>query len=334
MDKDDHFKLLDSLGCCSQDQLFDSNNFKEELALINSTEIESEVQYDSNSTEDKQLKDANSKKTELENMLMKNIGNAFFEDQLYSLENLKENEENKIENIIQYLNKILGSEEKYFSRKQTLFSKLISSYCINKKSINKLDFTYDPILQQYSLMPNFTLKSIPGLKPLSTWPISLGDLWDKLKTIKVEELFNQPILESFKEDFFNEANKQIFNYDNSNDIPNLTKAICCFLCILILFGDFYPLFKAIIHLKTNLKNKNSLDETIIKDKENPLFLKIKDLINNLKENDFNLYPIMRNYSIVDYFTINKSSLYSQTKSTFINSCCCCTDGTYIYIFMS
>ena len=334
MDKDDHFKLLDSLCCCSQDQLFDSSNFKEELTLINSNEIEAENQSDSSSNENKQLKDGNSKQSDLENLLMQRISNAFLDEQIYTQENLRENEDNKIEYIMQYLNKILGSEEKYFSRKLNLFSKMMSSYYINKKSINKLDFSYDPLLQQYALMPNLSLKSLPGLKPLSNWPISLGDLWDKLKEIKLEELFNQPILDSFKEDFYTEGIKQIFNFDKVNDIENLTKAICCFLCILILFGDFLPLFKGIVSLKTNLKNKNSLDISLIKDKENALFLKIKDLYNILTENDFNLYPLMRNYSLVDYFTINKSSLYSQTKSTFFNSCCICTDSTYLYIFMS
>ena len=334
MDKDEHFKLLDSLCCCSQDQLFDSPSFKEELTLINSSENEADNQSDSIWRDNKHLKDSNSKQPDLENMQLQKINNAFLEEQIYSQENLRKNEESKIEYIIQYLNKILGSEEKFFSRKVNLFSKMLTSYYINKKSINKLDFNYEPLLLQYSLKPNLSLKSLPGMKPLSNWPISLGDLWEKLKTIQLEELFNQPILESFKEDFYSEGLKQIYNFDNSNDISNLTKAICCFLCVLVLFGDFIPLFKGIINLKTNLKNKNSLDESIFKDEENPLILKIKDLYNILKENDFNLYPIMRNYSLVDYFTVNKSSLYSQTKSTFYNSCCSCTDGTYLYIFMS
>ena len=153
------------------------------------------------------------------------------EDQAYSQENLRENEENKIEFIIQYLNKIIGTQEKYFSRKLNLYSKIISSYYTNIKSINKLEFNYDPLAQKYALMPNFSIKSLPGLKPLSTWPISLGDLWDKLKTINLEELFNQPILDSFKEEFFTEGLKKIYDFDNSNDISNLSKAICCFLCV-------------------------------------------------------------------------------------------------------
>ena len=183
-------------------------------------------------------------------------------------------------------------------------------------------------------MPNFSIKSLPGLKPLSTWPISLGDLWDKLKTVNLEELFNQPILDSFKEEFYTEGIKKIYYFDKQNDISNLSTAICCFLCVLLLFGDYILLFKGIINLKINIKNKNSLDDSIFKDEQNLLLLKIKDLFVFLEENDFNLYPIMRNYSIVDYFLINKSFLFSQTKSNFCNSCCCCSDGTYLYIFMS
>ena len=335
MDKDEHFKsILDNLCCCSLDQFFDSEKFKEELILINSNEVNQDIQSDSYSLENNQLKDSNSKQSDLEKMAILKNYSAFLEEQIYSQETLRENEEKKIEFIIQYLNKIIGSEEKYFSRKLNLFSKVISSYYTNKKSINKLEFNYEPLLIEYSLMPNFSLNSLPGLKPLSNWPISLGDLWDKLKIIKLEELFNQPIEEKFKEEFYNEAIQQITNFDNSNDIDNLSKAISCFLCILILFGDYLLLFKGIINLKINIKNKKSLDESIFKDKENPLILKIQDLYKFLGENDFNLYPIMRNYSLVDYFTINKSFLYSQTKSTYYNSCCCCTDGTYIYIFMS
>ena len=334
MDKDEHFKLLDSLCWCSLDQLFDSSNFKEELILLNSNEIDLDNQSDLNLHETNQLKDANLKPTDLEKLInLKNHPN-FLDELIYSHENLRENEQKHLELIILYLNKIIGSEEKYFSRKLNLFSKMICSYYTSKKSINKLEFNYEPLIQQYSLMPNFSLKSVPGLKPLSTWPISLGDLWNKLKTIKLEELFNQPILESFKEEFYSEGIKQIINFDNSNDIPNLSKAICCFLCILILFGDYLLLFKGIITLRTTIKNKNKLDESVFTDKDNPLFLKINELLKILEENDFNLYPIMRNYSIVDYFSVNKSFLYIQTKSTFFNSCSCCTDGTYLYILMN
>ena len=64
MDKDDHFKLLDNLCCCSIDQLFDSSKFKEEINLINSNEIEADIQADS-SNENNQLKDTNLKQSDL-----------------------------------------------------------------------------------------------------------------------------------------------------------------------------------------------------------------------------------------------------------------------------
>ena len=43
---------------------------------------------------------------------------------------------------------------------------------------------------------------------------------------------------------------------------------------------------------------------------------------------------MRTYSIVDYFTISKSTIYYFVKNSFLNSSCSCTDGTYIYFYMS
>ena len=65
MDKDDHFRLFDTLACCSYDQLFDPTNFKEELALINSGEIDQE-QSDSELKENSQMKDPNSKQSFLD----------------------------------------------------------------------------------------------------------------------------------------------------------------------------------------------------------------------------------------------------------------------------
>ena len=331
MDKDEHFKLFDTLACCLFEQLFSSSKYKEELALVNSSEVDQE-QPDSSSKDNQRVKDSNSKQPYLE-MKNKNFS-ELLEDQFYSQEILRESEDNKYEYIIQYLSKIFGSEEKYFWRKINLFSDLASTYYSSIKSINKLSFNFEPFQYKYALMANFSVNSLPGMKPTSNWPISLGDLWEKLKTIKLEELFNQPIEDSFKENFYKEAIQQITNFDNSNDIQNLTRAICCFLCVLILFGDFLLLFKGIIFLKTNIKNKDNLDQAILNNEQNPLNLRLKDLLNYFKENDSNIYPIMRAYSIVDYFTISKCLIYYYVKSSFLNSCCSCTDGTYIYFYLS
>ena len=331
MDKDEHFKLFDTLACCLYDSLFSSSKYREELSLINSSEVDQD-QSDSASRDNQAMKDSNSKQPFLDKK-NKNYS-ELLEDQFYSQEILRENEENKYEYIIQYLSKIFGTEEKYFGRKINLFSNLVSTYYSSIKSINKLSFNFEPLQYKYALMPNFSINALPGMKPSSNWPISLEDLWNKLKSINLEELFNQPIEESYKENFYKEAIEQITIFDNSNDIPNLTRAICCFLCVLVLFGDFLLLFKGIIFIKTNIKNKEKLDQSILNNQENPLILKLKDLLNCLKENDFNLYPIMRAYSIVDYFTISKCMIYYYVKSNFSNSCCCCTDGTYIYFYLS
>ena len=40
MDKDEHFKLFDTLGGCLYDQLFDSSKYREELSLVKSSEID------------------------------------------------------------------------------------------------------------------------------------------------------------------------------------------------------------------------------------------------------------------------------------------------------
>ena len=331
MDKDEHFKLFDTLGGCLYDQLFDSSKYREELSLVKSSEIDQDP-IDSASKENQSNKESNSKQPFLDKK-NKNYS-ELLEEQFYSQEILRENEENKYEYIIQYLSKIFGSEEKYFGRKINLFSNLVSTYYSGIKSINKLSFVFEPLQYKYALAPNFSINSLPGMKPLSNWPISLGDLWEKLKSIKLEELFNQPIEESFKENFYNESVKQIINFDKSNDIQNLTRAICCFLCVLLLFGDFLLLFKGIIFIKTNVSNKENLDQSIVNNEQNPLLLKIKELCNKLKENDFNLYPIMRPYSLVDYFTISKSMIYYYVKTSFNYSCCSCTDGTYIYFYLS
>ena len=113
MDKDEHFKLFDTLACCLFEQLFSSSKYKEELALVNSSEVDQE-QPDSSSKDNQRVKDSNSKQPYLE-MKNKNFS-ELLEDQFYSQEILRESEDNKYEYIIQYLSKIFGSEEKYFWR--------------------------------------------------------------------------------------------------------------------------------------------------------------------------------------------------------------------------
>ena len=134
MDKDEHFKLFDTLGGCLYDQLFDSSKYREELSLVKSSEIDQDP-IDSASKENQSNKESNSKQPFLDKK-NKNYS-ELLEEQFYSQEILRENEENKYEYIIQYLSKIFGSEEKYFGRKINLFSNLVSTYYSGIKSINK-----------------------------------------------------------------------------------------------------------------------------------------------------------------------------------------------------
>ena len=167
MDKDEHFKLFDTLACCLYDSLFSSSRYKEELSLINSSEVDQE-QSDSGSRENQAMKESTSKQPFLDKK-NKNYS-ELLEDQFYSQEILRENEESKYEHIIQYLSKIFGSEEKYFWRKINLFSNLVSTYYSGIKSINKLSFNFEPLHYKYALMPNFSIKALPGMKPSSNWP--------------------------------------------------------------------------------------------------------------------------------------------------------------------
>ena len=110
MDKDEHFKLFDTLGCCLYEQLFSSSIYKEELSLVNSSEVDQD-QSDVASKNNQSMKDSNSKQPFLDKK-NKNLA-ELLEDQFYSQELLRESEDNKYEYIIQYLSKIFGSEEKY-----------------------------------------------------------------------------------------------------------------------------------------------------------------------------------------------------------------------------
>ena len=198
MDKDEHFKLFDTLASCLFEQLFSSSQYREELSLINSSEIDQEIS-DPSSKDNQSKNESNSKQPFLEKK--NKVFSELLEDQLYSQEILRESEDNKYESIIQYLTKFFGSEEKFFGRKLKLFADLFSTYYSGIKSINKLSFDFEPLQYKYALMPNFTINSLPGMKPSSNWPISLEDLWKKLKTINLEEIFNQPVEDSFKENF-------------------------------------------------------------------------------------------------------------------------------------
>ena len=89
--------------------------------------------------------------------------------------------------------------------------------------------------------------SLPGLNPVSNWPVSLQDLIEQLTKVTIEDLFHQPFDENFKltdeittyiqndVDFINQGKDVEFH------TTSFKKAVAAFLHLKILTGSFEKL---------------------------------------------------------------------------------------------
>ncbi len=215
-----------------------------------------------------------------------------------------------------------------------------------RHSYNKLSFHNNNLLEKYSLS-NFE-SSCPGLKPLTNWPVSLEDLINKLNSTSIEEIFHQPFdshkefhngaisfIETYFEKLLNEFSPEYkVTYEDY-----IYKACTCLLTVKILEGDFSRFYEVLIFFK-KLNNKNSEFFSNILHKvmqDNLVKSKLKSLLKIYKENNNSLYPIMRNYSINDFYCIKKNILFaplSFTSGRFGSSVSLATDSIFLYIILS
>ena len=258
----------------------------------------------------------------------------------------KENDERRIDNAYKFAVNSHSNLDDYHDRKTIFYDKMINSNANNRYKYNKLNFHTNIHLEKYAATQPFQ-DTCPGLKPSSNWPISLDDLLTKLSTTKVEELFHQPF-DVFSE-FHREAIRFIRKYFDliSTDYlavyeEYLIKSIHALLSIKILEGNFTKLYDMIDNLSQLNKKNNKLFKDIfaksLKYEINPGINILKDkfveMFSYYADNKYSVYPIMRNYSIIDFFNISKNILFTATRTNFHNSTSITTDSKYLYIILS
>ena len=322
MDKEEMYKPLEMLSAFQFKNFLSDHQWSEQVAFCSDESIS---QRSSQKNEEKKHQTKN------ETNIMKHFGNLI--DSSYLEEKFKkENEETKTEIASKFISNIKSNMDDYYERKISLYEKVLSRYSENKTKSNQLKFIHSPLLEKNALSPMLIMESFPGLKPSSNWPLCLDELVDKLEHVKIDELFLQPFDESMKTTFVDEALEAIERFDKENEIENLQKGVAVLITMLILFGDIILLLKTTAQLQ-NLTHKKDLDDIFTNQTKYSLVLndKIKQLYYFACENNFTPYPIMRNYSIVDFYNITKTILYDQS---FTKSSSICTDGTYIYAIIN
>jgi hypothetical protein len=172
----------------------------------------------------------------------------------------------------------------------------------------------------------------------------LDDLIARLENLTISEVFHQPydLDKKFQNDALNFIKKYFEMRVKTNDEQEcrlyedyLTKAFQVLLTFKILDGNFTNLVDVLAYLKELEKLDESIFSTVTQNvlKDGGLISKkIEELVSFY--NDRNFYPVMRNYSIHDYFNISKTILFAPTKYNFGNCTSITTDSKYLYIILT
>lgn len=211
-----------------------------------------------------------------------------------------------------------------------------------------IGFHTNNYLEKYAFS-NAAQDSFPGLKPLSNWPVSLDDLLTRLSECALDELFHQPfdVNGNFHRDAMTYIRK---NYKLFKELDNeesalyegyLTKSIQAFLTVKILEGNLVRLLEAFEMLQEFYTTDKEVFNEIFRKAvnlpfeqtgKNVLKDKIDLLINHHQLSE--VYPIMRNYTIYDFFNATKNILFATSRYNY-NACTSITsDSKYLYIILS
>ena len=348
MDKDDYFNIIDQPCCFPFDILIENPTLREELSLTTQNTMKNAIEYDVRDCEEN-LKESQGQNKDKPDINLKNYL-SLIDDKTYKEEILAKDKEKYLKLINDFAVKLNKRNSSYFQRKSNLMQNILNTATTYRSKTNQLCFLRNPQLEEFSLPQFYLMSSLPGLKPLNSWEFSLDDLLSRLKSLKLPEFFSQPQNHDQKMSFFTDGLKAIADFATKNKTEALKKAVTAFLTVLFLMGDYLLLVKAVEFLVNEVGNKEALDEifggkdNIISSdkeknaanlkKENQLISRMREVFSMIKENYFSPLPIMRNYSLIDYFNLSKAILFSVTDASFAKSVSSCTDGKYLYLGIS
>lgn len=285
----------------------------------------------------------------------------------------KISESKKLEKSHKQAVELSSNREKFWEKRISYIEKLINSHASFRYKYNKLEYHSNYQLEKYSVLKEYSLQQLPGLKPSSSWPVNLNYLISKLYSLEPFQMFHQPF--DIRKEFYSQAIEFIekyyknyleacYNILDTNVVKSsstdcevvlyeeyLIKAIATVLTIQIMQGDFAKILKFLNFLKilfttenpkyANLE-KNKLNNKIIakvistKTEENEADNLPKTFIKNIIAyiNENKILPIMRNYAIYDIYSLPKNILFTPIRHIFSQSSTITTDSTYLYILIS
>jgi hypothetical protein len=170
--------------------------------------------------------------------------------------------------------------------------------------------------------------------------MSLDDLIEKISGLAFQEVFHQPydLSGTFQEEAIEFIKKYFYMYVASEGKElyeeYVVKSIQVLLVFKLLDGNVNNLFDIIGQFdELSAKDSAAFDIVFKKALEGEI---VKRRLNELVDyyNDTGLYPLMRNYSIYDYFNISKNILFAPSRVSFGNCTSITTDSRYLYIILT
>ena len=152
-----------------------------------------------------------------------------------------------------------------------------------------------------------------------------------ISTINFSEIYYNTRNKEFNENILNYININLNKESNALIDIKLIMALDSYILLNLYQGEYLILKDFFEKNKENEKFKLYLEKHSTN--VNNLFKKLIDSL-FIKENNYNIYPILRNYSIIDFYNISKNLLYTSNKNIeSVSSTSLCTDGTYLYVIL-
>lgn len=260
---------------------------------------------------------------------MFNIYRSFLSETQFFQRYKKIDETKKQEKFHKKASDIILNDENFFEKRISYFNKLMNSHANFRYKNNKLSYQSNYLLEKYSILSEFSLDKLPGLKPKSSWPVNLNDLISHLFNIDTFQMFHQPF--DLNEEFHKNAFEFIENYylyyieslikledQNSNNKKliecesilyeeYLIKAIATLLTIKLMQGNILKLNNYLKGLKLLFlkyeKHKTFLKLNLKKVNRNILIRSLNDKMDE-KNKNFNL-PKLYLKNLLEYVKDNK-----------------------------
>ena len=221
--------------------------------------------------------------------------------------------------------------DEYYQRKSLLFSKVMHSQDNMRNVTYNLSYLKNKHLEE-TAFTSFLDTSLPGLNPLSSWPVCLDELIERINKLEIYSLFTQPF--DMQLNFYNQSKQYIENALSSKSlIQYLPKAIAAFICVTLLKSDTMLIHDMFVFLKLmESKYQNEFSNCF-----KLSYCTYQHVLNKLQMYYHSLpiqYPLLLKYELTETYAISSCNLFSPSKYFFNQSSSVTCDGSYLYLILS